>query len=113
MQCCNHNHNENEYDYGRDQNKSKQHSPLGHVLMMILCCGLPILLLWLLPTIISVFPAAAGLGAIIPLLCPIMMIPMMFMMFKGNGQSHGGCGHGETKDIQAAEKDGSEEKVNL
>ena len=98
MQCCNHNHNQNDHEH--DQIDSKKHSPLKHALMMALCCGLPIILIWLLPSIVSIFPAAAGLGAIIPFLCPIMMIPMMFMMARGNRDSHQECGHKETKEIK-------------
>lgn len=103
MQCCNHNHNQN-------QKKGKGHSPLGHALMMILCCGLPIILIWLLPSIVSVFPAAVGLSAIIPFLCPIMMIPMLFMMFKGNGHSHDGCGRRETREPAAVENGGPDKE---
>ncbi len=74
----------------------KKHSPLRHALMMALCCGLPFVLILFLPAIISVFPAAAFLGGIVPFLCPVLMGLMMFMMMRGNGR-HTGC-HGEKQE---------------
>jgi hypothetical protein len=64
---------------------SHKHNPMKHMLHMILCCGLPILIIGLLPTIAKVSPAASKLLAVIaPFICPIMMVGMMFMMFKGD-----------------------------
>jgi hypothetical protein len=61
---------------------------MSHMLMMILCCGLPLLLLLLIPTIGRFIPGSAGfLGSIVPFLCPLMMIamiPMMIKSFKSN-----------------------------
>jgi len=55
------------------------------MLHMILCCGLPIVIIGLLPLITKVSPGAADvLAKIAPFLCPIMMISMMFMMMGGN-----------------------------
>ncbi len=72
-----------------EDNKEKQgaqkHSPLKHMLHMVLCCGLPIVIIGFLPLITRFSPGAAGiLGKIAPFLCPIMMISMMLMMFRGN-----------------------------
>ena len=70
MNCHNNNNNEN--------NKK---GFLKHGLMMMLCCLLPVILVSLLP--ILGFKALA-LSSLSSLLCPIMMIGMMFMM----GRNH-------------------------
>lgn len=58
------------------------HSPMKHMLHMILCCGLPIVIILSLPFIAKISPAAAGfLGIIAPFICPIMMGGMLLMMF--------------------------------
>jgi hypothetical protein len=60
------------------------HSPVKHVLHMIICCGLPILIIMSLPFIGRYSPAIAMLlGVIAPFICPIMMGGMMFMIFGG------------------------------
>lgn len=70
-------------------NKSKkecnnhEHSPIKHLLHMILCCGLPIVIILALPFIARISPAVAGfLGVVAPFICPIMMGGMIFMMFS-------------------------------
>jgi hypothetical protein len=78
-----------------------------HMLMMVLCCGLPIVLFLLLPAIISVFPAAVALSAVIPLLCPVLMGLMMFMMMRGNG--HAGCGHSEVQNVSSNKELGADD----
>lgn len=61
------------------------HSPIKHMLHMILCCGLPIVIIFALPFIANMNPAVAVfLGVIAPFICPLMMGGMIFMMFKGN-----------------------------
>ncbi|MDF2907320.1 MAG: uncharacterized protein K0R34_2641 [Herbinix sp.] len=66
----------------------KEHSPMKHMLHMILCCGLPIVIIAMLPFIASFSPAMAGLlGVIAPFICPVMMGGMMIMMFRGNKKS--------------------------
>lgn len=69
-------------------NKGKQethkHSALKHMLHMAICCGLPIIIIGSLPLITRFSPEAGGiLGKIAPFLCPIMMIAMLPMMFRG------------------------------
>jgi hypothetical protein len=55
--------------------------------MMALCCGLPILLLLLLPFIGNMIPGTQGtLARIVPFLCPVLMVFMMFSMMKNNRQ---------------------------
>lgn len=70
-------------------NKEKQgannHSMLKHMLHMVLCCGLPMVIIGFLPLITKFSPAAAGLLSIIaPFICPLMMVGMMVMMMRGN-----------------------------
>lgn len=61
------------------------HSPVKHMFHMVLCCGIPIAIIFALPYIAKINPAvAAFLGVIAPFLCPLMMGGMMFMMFRGN-----------------------------
>lgn len=67
-------------------NKEKRgthgHSPIKHMIHMILCCGLPIVIIFALPFVARVSPVAAGfLGIITPFICPIMMGGMLLMMF--------------------------------
>lgn len=64
---------------------NKSHSPIKHMLHMVLCCGLPIVIILALPFIAKINPAVATiLGFIAPFICPLMMGGMIFMMFKGN-----------------------------
>ncbi len=58
-----------------------RHSPLRHMLHMILCCGLPVLIIASLPFISKVSPGTSrALSIIAPFICPIMMIGMIAMM---------------------------------
>lgn len=69
----------------KENQGTHNHSPLKHMLHMIICCGLPIVILAFLPVIARFSPGAANaLSRIVPFLCPIMMISMMFMMFGGS-----------------------------
>lgn len=75
-------------------NKNNQnghnHSPLKHMLHMVLCCGLPIVIVGLLPFISRISPSAgSAVSKIVPFLCPIMMVSMMFMM--SSGKKKGSC----------------------
>lgn len=53
------------------------------MLMMSLCCGLPLLIVSVLPLINIGTGFKAGLAALTPFICPLMMIFMIPMMFKG------------------------------
>ncbi|WP_066714201.1 hypothetical protein [Clostridium sp. Marseille-P299] len=56
--------------------KGAKHSPLKH---MLICCGLPILIILSLPFIGKCSPVIATLlGTIAPFICPIMMGGMMY-----------------------------------
>jgi hypothetical protein len=73
--------------HGNNQEKqgNHKHSPLKHMLHMVLCCGLPIVIIGLLPVISRFSPGVSRiLGVIAPFICPIMMVGMMGMMFRGN-----------------------------
>lgn len=70
----------------KDEHKNHGHNPMKHMLHMILCCGLPIIIIWVLPFVARTNPAfAVFLGVITPFICPIIMIGMMIMMSKKNG----------------------------
>ncbi len=72
----------------KEEQGTHKHSPLKHMLHMAICCGLPIVIVGLLPFISRINPNVAGIiGKIVPFLCPIMMIAMMSMMFGGNKKS--------------------------
>ncbi|HVJ47711.1 hypothetical protein [Desulfitobacterium sp.] len=82
MNCCD---NEDKSENNSQQEKKhKGHMP--HMLMMILCCGAPLLILLFLPVIsTNVSPNVRNLLiTIVPFICPIMMVFMMPMMMKGN-----------------------------
>ncbi len=51
--------------------------------MTILCCGLPLLLLLLLPVVSTAFDLPAGsLQTVVTFLCPALMLLMCFVMMK-------------------------------
>lgn len=72
MNCHGNNHN----------GDGKKHNPIKHMLMMSLCCGMPILIIGILP-FIKIAGVRNLLATISPFLCPLMMIFMIPMMFKG------------------------------
>lgn len=60
----------------------KGHNPMKYMFHMILCCGLPLLILLALPYVARTNPGVAGiLGIITPFICPIIMGSMMFFIF--------------------------------
>lgn len=69
--------------HGCCSNKNGQVNMKKHFLHMVLCCGLPVLILFLVPYIARVNPGVAGiLGLIAPFICPLIMGGMVFMMFR-------------------------------
>lgn len=62
-----------------------KHNPLKHMLHMIICCGLPMIIVALLPAIARVNPSVGVvIGKIVPFLCPVMMIFMIVIMIVGS-----------------------------
>lgn len=85
MNCCKNQNNENRKKHKR------------HMLHMILCCGLPLLIIFVLPLL----GYKGFLTTIAPLICPIMMLVMIPMMMRGNGGScHNNSSPEETKSIE-------------
>jgi len=78
MDCHGNNNNSNGKGKG---NKGA----LSHMIMMALCCGAPIIILLLVPFLIKIGASglAKPLAVIVPFICPLMMVFMMSMMFKG------------------------------
>lgn len=73
-----------------------KHSPLKHMLHMIICCGLPIAIFALLPIITKYSPSAGNiLGKITPFLCPLMMISMMILMMCDSNKNKNCCNNDE------------------
>jgi hypothetical protein len=77
----------------KENNKGHKYSPLKHMLHMVLCCGLPIVIVGFLPLITKVSPSAAGfVGKIVPFICPLIMVGMMFsMMGMGKNKEKSCC----------------------
>lgn len=62
----------------QEEHKKHKGIHMPHMLMMALCCGLPILLIALIPLIGRFIPGISNSVYLLPLLlCPLMMIPMM------------------------------------
>jgi Na+/melibiose symporter-like transporter len=84
MNCHGKHDNRNEKENENCHEKG-QRGHLSHMLMMALCCGAPIIILLLIPLISK----AGGPGtakffaAVAPFLCPLMMVGMLPMMFRG------------------------------
>ncbi len=74
----------NQYKGKEDESATHKHSPLHHMMHMIICCGLPILMIVSVPFIAKYnLGVAAFFGAIAPFICPIMMGGMLITMFRG------------------------------
>ena len=63
--------------------ENKKHNPIKHMLMMVLCCGLPFILVAVLPFLSIGGGFKAVITGIAPFICPLMMLFMIPMMFKG------------------------------
>ena len=77
------------FDKENNQKQNKK-GPLKYIGMMGACCLLPILIATVLPLVSSSLGETRFIPLITSLICPIMMIVMMFKMFKG-GQGHNCC----------------------
>jgi len=102
MNCCKKDNNveatENLSIPDRGKNtKAKGH--MSHMWMMVLCCGLPLALIFVLPMLGISFFNGALLG-IIPFLCPLMMLLMIPMMMRGNRGSQGQPNNHDTRPVE-------------
>ncbi|MFW2488257.1 hypothetical protein [Clostridium chromiireducens] len=80
--------------HGNNKNsENKKHNPIKHMLMMVLCCGLPFIVVSILPFINLQGGLKTAIAGIAPFICPIMMVLMMGMMFKGS--KNGSCCSGK------------------
>lgn len=82
--------------HGNHGNGKKGKSHLSHLFMMALCCGAPILLILLVPLFARVGGSGTAnfISVIAPFLCPLMMVFMIPMMFRGrkdNEKKHDCC----------------------
>jgi len=85
MNCC------------KNDNEKPSHNHIRHMMHMVLCCGLPLLILLAL----TMIGYKGVLLNIIPFICPIMMLVMMPMMMRGQkGSCHDNAGKVETKSIE-------------
>lgn len=76
----------------KENKGTHNHSPIKHLLHLILCCGLPILIFAALPFISRISPGASRmLSVIAPFICPIMMIGMISMMLGGSKNNRSSC----------------------
>ena len=67
-----------------EKSGTHKHSPLHHMIHMIICCGLPIVIIFSIPFIAKYnLGLATLLGFIAPFICPIMMGGMMLSMLGG------------------------------
>lgn len=83
--------------HGNNKNReNKKHNPMKHMLMMVLCCGLPFIIIAALPFLNVGTGFKVAIGGIAPFICPIMMVLMMGMMFKD--MKHGDCSN-EKKEV--------------
>jgi len=82
----------------KESNETHKHSPLKHMLHMVLCCGLPIVIIGLLPFIARFSPGTSKMLAVItPFLCPLMMLLMIPMMMGGNKKKS--CCENKTNEV--------------
>jgi hypothetical protein len=70
--------------HGNNENKGNKskYNGMNHMLMMVICCALPILIVLMLPFLGFAPRLKLMLASISPFICPIMMIFMIPMMFN-------------------------------
>lgn len=91
-------HENKENSNEKQKQDGHKHSPMNHMLMMALCCGLPLLLLLVVP-FLSIFGTGFKLtiSSIIPFLCPVMMLFMIPMMLKSSKDGKSCCSENKEK----------------
>ncbi len=84
--------------------KLKVRGPLKYIGMMGACCLLPILIVALLPLLqLNNLGANTLIVGMSSLICPIMMVVMMFTLFK-NQKGHGCCSDDKKEDVNKENK---------
>ena len=74
----------NHHERKEAESGTHKHSPLKHMMHMVICCSLPILMIVSVPFIAKYnLGVATFFGAIAPFICPIMMGGMLLTMFGG------------------------------
>lgn len=69
--------------HGENNNTEKERIPIKAILMMVFCCGLPMLIVGAIPLLSIGTGSKALLLAAAPFICPILMLVMIPMVFKG------------------------------
>ena len=89
---------ENNKNVNQSGDQGKKHGPMKHMLMMAMCCGLPLLLIITLP-FLGIFGTGFKLtiASIIPFLCPLMMVFMIPMMMKSSKEGKSCCSENNEK----------------
>ncbi|AGA68654.1 hypothetical protein Desdi_1139 [Desulfitobacterium dichloroeliminans LMG P-21439] len=88
MKCCD-NEKSNVDESGNEtdcQHEKKHKGFFSHMWMMVLCCGLPIAIILLIPLMGGFLSPGIRIALLsfAPFLCMLLMIPMMFMMMRGH-----------------------------
>ena len=94
MNCC-----ENKENSNQPEKHGKNHNPMKHILMMAMCCGLPLVLIIILP-FLGIFGTGfkVTIASIIPFICPLMMIFMIPMMMRSSKEDKSCCSNKDQKD---------------
>lgn len=102
MNCCS-NNGKKEFVKVSNQTQgrnTKHKGHMSHMWMMALCCGLPIVVVLILPLFgVSLFKG--GLLGIVPFICPIMMLIMIPMMMRKNNCNAEPINDPEIKSIES------------
>ena len=98
------NYKENKVNENQKKDDHK-HRPMNHMIMMLLCCGLPIILLLIVP-FLGIFGTKFKftIASIIPFLCPIMMLFMIPMVLKSSKDGKSCCSENKEKETLPKEK---------
>lgn len=82
----------------------KKNNPLKHMLMMVLCCGLPLLIVSVVPLLgITNTAVRTTIAGITPFVCPIMMVVMIPMMLRHSKGEKDCCGKNYGNDTELKE----------
>jgi hypothetical protein len=80
----------------------KGNNPIKFMLHMALCCGVPLIIISMLPLVSRLSPRfSVMLAGLAPFICPIMMLLMIPMFLKGSKK--GNCCGNEKQDVSESE----------